>query len=86
MEWIENFKIALIEENIDELSSLLSSMPKFETVEECHKAMALISQARNIIIEKREILSKQMQQLEKSRKFLLSSKNLTDHKRLDIHS
>jgi len=86
MEWLENFKIALIEENIDELSSLLSSMPKFETVEECRKAMALISQARETMIKKREIVAKQMQQLEKSRKFLLSSKNRTDHKRLDIHS
>ena len=86
MEWLESFKIALIEENIDQLSSLISSMPKFETVEECHKAMVLISQAKDIMIKKRDMVANQMRQLEKSKKFLLSSKSLTDHMQLDIHS
>jgi len=86
MEWLESFKIALIEENIDQLSSLISSMPKFETVEECHKAMVLISQAKDIMIKKRDMVANQMRQLEKSKRFLLSSKSLTDHMQLDIHS
>jgi len=86
MKWLDEFKIALIEENDAKISSLLSSMPSFDTIEENQEAMALIDQARKTYISKKERLAKQMQQLEKSRKFLLLSENKTKHPKLDIHS
>jgi len=86
MKWLDEFKIALIEENDTKISSLLSSMPSFNTIEENQEAMALIDQARKTYISKKERLAKQMQQLEKSRKFLLLSENKTKHPKLDIHS
>ena len=86
MKWLNEFKIALIEENDTKISSLLSSMPSFNTIEEAQEAMALIDQARKTYISKKKRLAKQMQQLEKSRKFLLSSENKTKHPKLDIHS
>jgi len=86
MKWLNEFKIALIEENDAKISSLLSSMPSFDTIEENQEAMALIDQARKTYISKKERLAKQMQQLEKSRKFLLLSENKTKHPKLDIHS
>lgn len=86
MKWLDEFKIALIEENDTKISSLLSSMPSFNTIEENQEAMALIDQARKTYIFKKNRLAKQMQQLEKSRKFLLSSENKTKHPKLDIHS
>ncbi|WOE68925.1 hypothetical protein RZR97_07320 [Hydrogenimonas thermophila] len=86
MKWLDEFKIALIEENDTKISSLLSSMPSFNTIEENQEAMALIDQARKTYILKKNRLAKQMQQLEKSRKFLLSSENKTKHPKLDIHS
>jgi len=86
MSWLDDFKIALIEENDHKISSLLSSMPSFHTIEESQEAMALIDQARKAYILKKEKLAKQMQKLEKSRKFLLSSENKTKYPKLDIHS
>jgi len=86
MSWLDDFKIALIEENDHKISSLLSSMPSFNTIEEIQEAMVLIDQARKTYILKKEKLAKQMQRLEKSRKFLLSSENKTKHPKLDIHS
>ncbi|SFP12979.1 hypothetical protein [Hydrogenimonas thermophila] len=86
MKWLDEFKIALIEENDTKISSLLSSIPSFNTIEENQEAMALIDQARKTYILKKNRLAKQMQQLEKSRKFLLSSENKTKHPKLDIHS
>jgi len=86
VKWLNEFKIALIEENDTKISSLLSSMPSFNTIEEAQEAMALIDQARKTYISKKKRLAKQMQQLEKSRKFLLSSENKTKHPKLDIHS
>jgi len=86
MKWLDDFKIALIEENDHKISSLISSMPSFNTIEESKEAMALIDQARKIYLLKKEKLAKQMQRLEKSRKFLLLSENKTKHPKLDIHS
>jgi len=86
LKWLDEFKIALIEENDTKLSSLLSSIPSFNTIEELKVAMALIDQARKIYISKKESLAKQMQKLEASRKFLLSSENRPKHPKLDIHS
>jgi len=86
MKWLDEFKIALIEENDTKISSLLSSMPSFESVEEIQEAMALIDQARKTYISKKESLAKQMQKLETSRKFLLSSENRPKYPKLDIHS
>ena len=86
MSWLDDFKIALIEEDDSKISSLLSSMPSFDTIEENQEAMTLIDQARKTYVFKKERLAKQIQQIEKSRKFLLSSENKTKHPKLDIHS
>jgi len=86
LKWLDEFKIALIEENDTKISSLLSSMPSFNTIENAQVAMALINEARKTYISKKERLAKQMRQLEKSRKFLLSSENRPKHPKLDIHS
>jgi len=86
MSWLDDFKIALIEEDDLKISSLISSMPSFNTIEENKEAMALIDQARKTCILKKEKLRKQMQRLEKSRKFFLSSENKTKYPKLDIHS
>jgi len=86
MKWLNEFKIALIEENDTKISSLLSSMPSFNTIEEAQEAMALIDQARKTYISKKERLAEQMRQIETSKKFLLSSKDQNKLNKLDIHS
>ena len=86
MKWLDDFKIALIEEHDGKICSLISSMPSFSTIEECKEAMALIDQARKIYTLKREKLAKQMRQLKKSKKFLLSSENRTKYQKLDVRS
>jgi len=86
MEWLDNFKIAVIEEDANKISSLISSMPNFNTVEECREAMALIEQAYSCFVKKKDKLAQQMRQIETSKKFLLSSKDENKNYKLDIHS
>jgi len=86
MKWLDDFKIALIEEHDDKIYSLISSMPSFDTIEECKEAMALIDQAQKVYTLKKEEIAKQMQQLKKSRKFFFSSENRAKYPKLDIHS
>ena len=86
MEWLDNFKIAVIEEDSNKISSLLSSMPNFNSIEDCRKAMALIEEARSCFVKKKDKLAEQMRQIETSKKFLLSSKDQNKLNKLDIHS
>ncbi len=86
MEWLERFKIALIEEDEAGLAALIDDLPAFEKVEEIESAMRLIAQARTLIEAKKERLGREMRALETSRKFLTSSEDDTSSGRLDLTS
>jgi hypothetical protein len=87
MSWIEQFKIALIEEDEGKMSALIDELPSsFESKEEVISALALIAQAKHLFEKKRAQLKRQMNELERTREFLTSSeKPQTSPKRLDIH-
>ncbi|WP_300367364.1 hypothetical protein [Hydrogenimonas sp.] len=86
MSWLDDFKIALIEEDEERLSSLITSMPNFETIDEMKSAMHLIDQAKTLFEKKKESLAKQMKEIEASKKFLTSSENSANNGKFDITS
>jgi len=86
MNWIDDFKIALIEENESKLLSLIDSMPSFDNPDDIRSAMHLIDQARRLIEKRQRRLGEEMRQLETSKKFLTSSEEETTDRRLDITS
>ena len=87
MNWIDDFKIALIEENESKLLSLIDSMPtSFDDPDDIRSAMHLIDQARRLIEKRQRRLGEEMRQLETSKKFLTSSEEETTDRRLDITS
>ncbi|RUM44284.1 MAG: hypothetical protein DSY46_05970 [Hydrogenimonas sp.] len=87
MSWIDQFKIALIEENEAKMSALIDELPtSFESEEDVISALALIAQAKQLFEKKRAQLKRQMNELERTREFLISSeKPQPSSKRLDIH-
>jgi hypothetical protein len=85
MNWLDDFKIALIEEDEPRLASLAERLPTFESVEEMEAAMRLISQAKAMLENKKERIAKEMREIEGARKFLTSSDD-PDSVRLDVTS
>ena len=69
MKWHERLKLSIIERDYKKLESLLDDMPEFKDMEDLNYTLNLIDEARNIIsIEKEEIL-KEMQKIQKAKKF-----------------
>ncbi len=85
MNWIDRFKIALIEEDESAMADLLASMPDFESVEEMRSAQQLIAQAIELFKGKKAEVARMMKEIETSRKFLTSETSELPN-RLDITS
>ncbi len=70
MKWLEEFKIAIIEENEKQIKELIDKMPPFEKLEHMQEAFSLISEAILVINSKKEKIQKDMNQLKKAKSFL----------------
>lgn len=86
MDWIEQFKIALIEEDEERLNALIGSMPRFEDLETLVRAQRLVAQALELFEQRKKEIAGRMREIELSRKFLVSSDELRDDRNLDITS
>ncbi|WP_456452424.1 hypothetical protein [Hydrogenimonas sp.] len=86
MNWLDDFKIALIEEDERRLASLVGQIPAFETTEEIESAMRLIAQARTLMEAKKDQVAKEMREIETAKKFLTSSEEPPESGKLDITS
>jgi actin-related protein len=83
--WIQEFKIALIEEDTQKLTELADADLAFETVEEMQEAMYLIQQAEIFFDRLKNETALSMQQLKKNIDFLRSTEAPAINK-LDITS
>jgi len=70
VQWLNSFKIALIEEDTEKLKELISDMPCFEKLEDMQTAFSLISEAISLITQKRDQIKKDMDRLNKAKSFL----------------
>jgi len=70
--WLNQFKIAIIDKDIQKMSELNSLMPKFETIEQIYEAQAYIKQAIQLITNQQSKLSENMAKIQKTKKFLNS--------------
>ncbi|WP_457595825.1 hypothetical protein [Hydrogenimonas sp.] len=86
MNWLERFKVALIEEDDARLAFLLEEMPSFDDVEEARSAQRLVAQAIALFEHKRDTLAKEMAEIEATRKFLTSFQPAEGRARLDVSS
>jgi len=70
--WLNQFKIAIIDKDIQKMDELNSSMPEFETLKQIYEAQAYIQQAIQIIMDKQSELRENMAKIQKTKKFLNS--------------
>ena len=73
MSWINNFKIALVQKDIEKITTLINNIHELESLEDKQKGSALIQQAISTFSQEREIARHKMSQMQKSKKFLQSS-------------
>lgn len=71
--WIQEFKIALIEENLERLTALHEEIPQFATLAEAEEAQALISQAMELFQRASDKTKTAMEQMQKALKFQRSA-------------
>jgi len=83
--WINEFKIALIEQDTQKLEKLAGIDLQFDTVEEMQEAMCFIKQAEEFLRELKNDTALSMQQLKKNIDFLKATQAPTVN-RLDITS
>ncbi len=73
-QWINEFKIAVIEEDIDKIRELILTMPSFEKVEEMKEAFSLIGEAKKLVQKHKNQVAIEMDKIRKSKKFLETAK------------
>ena len=83
--WLTNFKIALVEKNIDKLGLLMDSLPSFETKVEMKEALYLIKEASELVNSLKNKTSNSMKQMKKNLHYLKATHNKSSNT-LDIRS
>lgn len=68
-EWLERFKLAVIEGDLRRLGKLQESMPEFEELDELMEASALIRQAKELFEAERLRLQQNMRQMKQGMEF-----------------
>ena len=78
--WLNQFKVALIEEDIDKMSELLDTMPQFETIKELEEAKYLIANAFDDALTQKNKISIILSEIKKKSSFLKSGYDAKSHK------
>ena len=72
MKWLNSLKIAIIEENITQIETLASNLPEFDSKQKAEEALALISEAINIVSDHRSKTLLAMNKIKQTKAFLAS--------------
>ena len=70
--WLNDFKIAIVEQNIEKLNELMDSIPQLETKEEMTEALYLIKEASELVQNLKNETSNSMGQIRKNLHYLKS--------------
>ena len=70
MNYLNKFKIALLENDLKTLENLIFSMPQFHKLEEIHSANALMQEAKVLFKNEQEKTSKALNELKTTKKLL----------------
>lgn len=71
--WLEEFKIALVNEDIEAIDALADKVPaEFKNIEEALQAQTLVGEAINLIQKSKADLSKEFEKLKNVKKYIAS--------------
>ena len=69
-QWLDEFKIAIIELDEKKIDLMLDSMPSFDDLEHMQIALALIAQAKESLKKEAQLIKEGMIKIKKNRAFL----------------
>ncbi len=81
--WLDDFKVAFIQNDINKLEYLANNMPKFETLDQMKEALQLIDNARTKANKLKEKTLSDMNKIKQTISFVKSTLAQNEHK-LDI--
>ena len=71
--WLEEFKIALVNEDIEAIDALADKVPaEFKNIEEALQVQTLVGEAINLIQKSKADLSKEFEKLKNVKKYIAS--------------
>ncbi len=73
-QWLNQFKISIIEEDFKKIDKLIMDIPSFETRDELESSSALIQEAINRVKSEQIKMRQQMNKIKTNRKFLSQTK------------
>jgi hypothetical protein len=77
-EWIKSLKIAIINDDLEKLKQYSTKeIPSF-SLEEAKEALALVNQAKEILIKERNQIGKELQALKQAKKYSNTYYNSTN--------
>jgi len=83
--WLKELKIAIIEQNIEQIERLVSDLPELHSPQDIDAAIYLLEAAATLVTELRDTTQASMRQMQKSIKFLKATQAPLVSK-LDINS
>jgi len=73
LKWLNELKIAVIQENITAISILIKELPEFNDLEKAKEALALVGRAIEIVDLKKAETLKEMNKIKTIKEFVLNS-------------
>ncbi len=83
--WLHKLKIAIVEKDVDTLSSLVENIQKFDDVKEMKEALYLTQEAVKLLLVLQDETHSSMKQIKKNLSFLHATQEVKSSK-LDITS
>jgi len=71
LNWIDELKLAIINENIDKIKTLSKTIPQFSTLKESEEALSLIEQASLLVKKEQDKISTDLQRLKNTKAYLV---------------
>ena len=72
MKWLNSLKIAIIEENINQIGTLIEELPTFDSKLEAQEALALLSEATKVVEHHKTKTLAAMNKIKQTKAFLNS--------------
>ena len=70
MSWLNDLKIAVIEENIQDISVLIKTLPDFKDLDKAKEALSLVGEAIKITDAKKAEVLSTINKIKKTKEFL----------------
>lgn len=73
LKWLNKLKIAVIQEDITAISTLIKELPEFNDLEKAKEALALVGRAIEIVDLKKAETLKEMNKIKTIKEFVINS-------------